>query len=92
MPGTNPRPKKPLRYDEETLQKALSEVEKGNKVSTVAKRYGVPRSTLRDKVHGIYSFIRFNIHFMLSIFNICISLFFNFTVRFISTAIFYIKI
>lgn len=44
-------PKK-LQYSNEALQKALNAMKAGESASKVAKKYGVPKSTLNDKFSG----------------------------------------
>ncbi|CAK1589093.1 unnamed protein product [Parnassius mnemosyne] len=46
-------PTKILQYDEEVMTKALDDVMRGVPVYAVAKKYKIPRSTLRSKVKGI---------------------------------------
>lgn len=45
-------------YDEETIQKALEEVKQGMPKKTVAKKFGIPRSTLQFRLSSKFKKIR----------------------------------
>lgn len=41
-----------LKYPEESLVNALKAVKNGMKIRAASKKYGVPRTTLQDRVHN----------------------------------------
>ncbi|XP_043461173.1 uncharacterized protein LOC122497871 [Leptopilina heterotoma] len=42
--------KKLLKHDETTIQSALKEIREGEKINTIAKKYNIPRGTLRGRI------------------------------------------
>lgn len=49
-----PESKKRVRYTTEKLNEALNAVRNGLPVNTASKKFGIPKTTLRDKRSGKY--------------------------------------
>ena len=49
-----PKPKIRKKYPQEAFQNAMKAVQNGMAKREAARRYGVPRSTLSDKISGKY--------------------------------------